>query len=157
MKNFILLSITLMLSACGSSGGNNDTRSDDNGSPSEPACKSVYSQWQSDTDFEEFDFTGFENGNLNPDYSYQASDGATCGYATNPNHELAADLIESSSPLATYDYILRMSATLRMTGACEFYYQNGSTGGGHYNTFISETACNQVTICDDSNHCKTFH
>lgn len=160
MKNLILVLLVAVLTAC-NSGDSGSGSSGGSGNPGGPSCKSVYSLWQSDTDSEEFDFTGLENTVIEPDYSYEASNSATCGYPSNPNHNLTGQIIPGlvSDP---YDYRLKMEATLIMSGTCSTYYETGSSGGGRYNAYIVEVGCNQLQICEDVvgstvGNCKLFH
>ncbi len=143
---------------CGSDGGAAPTPAA--GTPPGVTCKSIYSVWSSTTDFEVHDFTLMSGGVTLPDYGYTASNGATCGYASNPNHALTARLIVPVGA-AAYDYELRMQATLQMVGSCATYYQTGSSGGGTYSGYILESACNEIQICEDAfanslGNCKTF-
>jgi hypothetical protein len=140
----------VFLSACGSKSGGSASSSAPGSTPTPPTCKSIYSVWTSTTDHEQFDLTGLENQAIHPDYEYTAYDGATCGYATNPNHTLTAQLV-----LSTTGYTLYMSYSLAMGGQCATYLIPSSIGGKNHAAFITETACNEIEICGQTT-CKLF-
>lgn len=151
MKYLVILS-ALLLTACGSGGGSGPA---DSGTPPgiAPTCKNLYSVWTSKTDSESYDFSAL-NGVTHPDYSYTAHDGSICGYASNPNHTLTAQLI--ATPNASSDYQLTMVASLAMSGQCATYVQPSSTGQRTSRAFITMSACGELTICNDYGSCKEF-
>ncbi len=152
------LVLSILLSGCGAGGGSEPGLTDD-GIPDNlpPTCKTLYSVWNSTSDLESHDLTGLANGAVVQEYQYKASDGVTCGYATNPNHNLSAEMVTATG--GTYHWSLNMVASLAMGGTCGTYTPPGSIGNRYSNAVISMLACNELTICEPAGAglCKTFH
>ncbi len=123
-----------------------------------PSCKSIYSVWSSTTDSEQWDFTSLAGAVTNPDYGWTASNGVTCGYASNPNHELTAQLTAVVN--GHYQYQVATVATLAESGTCGLYIPPGSIGGRYGWVLIDMNACGEIQICHGTGGadiCKTFH
>jgi hypothetical protein len=156
MKLLILILVSVLVSACGSS-GESSSAGGSGGTPTlPPTCKSLYSVWHADTGSTTFDFSSLANGATNSDYEWTASDGSTCGYATNPSQNLSAYITTTTG---AYTHQLSMVATIAMTGQCAVYTPPGSSGNLYSNALIDASTCDQITICEPygSGNCKTFH
>jgi hypothetical protein len=145
--------VFLFLVGCGSSDSGGPSL---NGNPPNlpPTCKSIYSVWESDLDQESFDFTSLEFG-PDGDYSYTASNGLTCGYANNPNHELVAELHLRPAGAPFY-YRLEMDYSLEIGSTCDRY-----KSGTAHNAYIAMDTCNEIEVCVSYSvntliDCKTF-
>lgn len=156
MKNLILILSMILITGCGGGSGS-DTAPDTGVPPSlPPTCKSLYNIWQADLDQERFDFTNLANGLTIQEYEFKASNGTTCGYVSNPNHNLTAR-IQVATTGAAYDYLLKMRYSLIMGGQCSLY--ENAPGDKNQTAVIYMTTCNQIEICLSTGlgTCKTFH
>jgi hypothetical protein len=148
----------LVLSACGSSGGSGAAAVVDGRAPGIPAtCKSLYSSWQSANDSERHDFTALANSVVEQEYGYVAGDNATCGYVTNPGHNLTAQMVATSG--GNHQWSMNMVASLAMVGTCATYTPPGSIGNRYSNLMIRMPSCDVLEICIPYGlgTCKTFN
>jgi len=154
LAKYLMLIFTLTLMACSNDGNDNPQAAADTGIPSgiSPMCKNLYARWQSTMDAEAWDFTSLYAGQVNPDYSFTAYDGATCGYDTNPNHAVTAQIV----PGANGTWQLNLHASLALTGQCAYYAAPGS--GNYQAIIIKMLGCGEIQICQNygAGNCKTF-
>lgn len=164
MKPFLIL-FFLLLTACGGSGGGTEAGGIDDGTPEgiPPTCKNLYSVWQSISDLEMHDFSNLYGGGILQEYEYKAYDGVTCGYVSNPNHNLTAQILSAASLGLTvpWEYQLKMRYSLAMGGQCATYQVPGSIGAKDQVAYIVMTSCNEIQICEDAfasalGSCKIF-
>lgn len=153
-KVICLIAIMTWLTACGSGGG---TPGEAGGVPAAvaPVCKGLYDVWTSTTDLEQFDLRPFAPGTPVHEYEYTAYDGAKCGYVTNPNHYLEAQLVTTGPN----EYQISMDASAPLGGQCATYVYPDSVDGKHGGVIVKTTACNEIQLClpFGAGTCKTFH
>lgn len=164
MKLILICFVTLTLVACGSKGGGASPAAAPVSptEPLDPSCKPIESVWTSDSDLERHDFSGFTHGVTTVDYEFRGSDGAVCGYSTNPNHELNAGLeVPSDYGLSgvEWNYRLFLNYSLAIGGTCGTY---GSSPADPTQVAFIKFGCNSLEICRGSNttqlsNCKSFH
>lgn len=159
MKYLIVL-LSVLLTACGGSGGGENTGGKGPKDSAPDGCKSLYSVWRSPVDNEELDLRGFENAATQADYAFVAGNGEVCGYVSNPNHDMEAT-ISAALPSANEDFNIHYVATLAIgdgtyaPGTCRQYF-TGSGSFGKYAQMDIYTAgkCNEIEVCDTQGSCK---
>lgn len=155
----VLMSLMfLVLTACASNSDSNQSTAGDPGLPANlpPTCKTLYNVWTADTDQTRFDFSGLGNGMTINEYEFKANDGSTCGYVSNPNHNLSA-VLQVGGPSFSYDYLLKMHYSLAPGGQCSIY--ENTPGSKDQTAVIRMPVCGEIQIClaTGAGTCKTFH
>jgi hypothetical protein len=156
---YLILAISLVLIACGSSGG--DKGSGNQTDPINPPsqCKSIFSEWSNDLDLERHDFAGRQ---LDTPYFYQFNSpvGTVCGGAPSASDEIELTISMGTSNAFVNGFAGSIQLEYRsfMTGNCEGLYDSGSSKVSYA---IFKVECDKLTMCAvDGNgpfDCRTFH